>query len=66
MTYQRSGAAPSGHSGAEDRCLRLERRLSRVEVALDRTERWLWLAVYGAASLIVAEIAFGLLSLTVS
>jgi hypothetical protein len=35
-------------------------------VALDRLERRIWLAVYGAASLILADIAYGLLEITIS
>ena len=50
----------------EERWQQLERRLTHIEVALDRLEKRIWLAVYGAASLILADIAYGLLSLTVS
>ena len=50
----------------EERWTQLERRLAQIEVALDRLEKRIWLAVYGAASLILADIAYGLLSLTVS
>ena len=50
----------------EERWVLLERRLNQIEVALDRLERRIWLAVYGAASLILADIAYGLLSMTVS
>ena len=44
----------------------LERRLNQIEVALDRLEQRIWLAVYGAASLILADIAYGLVAITVS
>ena len=50
----------------EERWSQLERRLNQIEVALDRLERRIWLAVYGAASLILADIAYGLLEITVS
>ncbi|HRO11724.1 hypothetical protein [Amaricoccus sp.] len=50
----------------EERWTLLERRLNQIEVALDRLERRIWLAVYGAASLILADIAYGLLQITVS
>jgi hypothetical protein len=35
-------------------------------VGIDRLERRIWLAVYGAASLILADIAYGLLEITLS
>jgi hypothetical protein len=50
----------------EERWQQLERRLRQIEVSLDRLEKRIWLAVYGAASLILADIAYGLLSMTVS
>lgn len=46
---------------AEERWLQLERRLVHIETTLDRLEKRMWLAVYGAASLILANIAYGLL-----
>jgi hypothetical protein len=49
----------------EERWGQLERRLNHIEAALDRLEKRIWVAVYGAASLILADIAYGLLSLTV-
>ena len=51
---------------AEERWQQLERRLNQIEVTLDRLEKRIWVAVYGAASLILADIAYGLLSMTVS
>lgn len=48
----------------EERWQQLERRLVHIETSLDRMERRIWLAVYGAASLILAEIAYELLTLT--
>jgi hypothetical protein len=50
----------------EERWQHLERRLIQIEATLDRLEKRIWLAVYGAASLILADIAYGLLSITVS
>jgi hypothetical protein len=50
----------------EERWQHLERRLTQIELTLDRLERRIWVAVYGAASLILADIAYGLLSITVS
>ena len=49
---------------AEERWTQLERRLNQIEVTLDRLEKRMWLAVYGAASLILADIAYGLVRLT--
>ena len=51
---------------AEERWVQLERRLNHIEVMLDRLEKRVWIAVYGAASLILADIAYGLLRLTIS
>jgi hypothetical protein len=51
---------------AEERWGQLERRLNQIEATLDRLEKRIWVAVYGAASLILADIAYGLLSMTVS
>ena len=51
---------------AEERWAQLERRLNQIEVTLDRLERRMWLAVYGAASLILADVAYGLIRTTVS
>ena len=50
----------------EERWGHLERRLAHIEVGIDRLERRIWLAVYGAASLILADIAYGLLTISVS
>jgi hypothetical protein len=50
----------------EERWHQLERRLQQIEVTLDRMEKRVWVAVYGAASLILADIAYGLLQMTVS
>lgn len=49
---------------AEERWSQLERRLVQIEVGLDRLERRIWIAVYGAASLILADIAYGLMNVT--
>ena len=49
---------------AEERWSQLERRLVQIEVGIDRLERRIWVAVYGAASLILADIAYGLLTIT--
>jgi predicted lysophospholipase L1 biosynthesis ABC-type transport system permease subunit len=51
---------------AEERWAQLERRLNHIEVTLDRLEKRLWLAVYGAASLILANVAYELVSVTAS
>lgn len=51
---------------AEERWAQLERRLNHIELTLERLEKRVWVAVYGAASLILADIAYGLLSMTVS
>jgi predicted lysophospholipase L1 biosynthesis ABC-type transport system permease subunit len=47
---------------AEERWQQLERRLQHMDTTLDRLEKRMWLAVYGAASLILADIAYGLLA----
>jgi hypothetical protein len=49
---------------AEERWSQLERRLVQIEVGIDRLERRIWVAVYGAASLILADIAYGLLTIS--
>lgn len=51
---------------AEERWQQLERRLNHIEVTLDRLEKRIWLAVYGAASLILADIAYGLIKVSTS
>lgn len=51
---------------AEERWQQLERRLNHIELTLDRLEKRMWLAVYGAASLILADIAYGLVRATIS
>jgi predicted lysophospholipase L1 biosynthesis ABC-type transport system permease subunit len=50
---------------AEERWHQLERRLSHLDSTLERLEKRVWLAVYGAASLIMADIAYGLLKFSV-
>jgi hypothetical protein len=47
---------------AEERWTQLERRLVHIETTLDRLEKRVWLFVYGAASLILANVAIGLLN----
>lgn len=49
---------------AEERWGQLERRLSQIETTLDRLETRIWVAVYGAAALILTDIAYGLLQLS--
>jgi hypothetical protein len=49
----------------EERWSQLERRLGQIEAGLDRLEKRIWLAVYGAASLILCDIAYGLLQMSV-
>jgi hypothetical protein len=51
---------------AEERWTQLERRLLHIETMLDRLERRIWVAVYGAASLILTDIAYGLIRMTIS
>ena len=51
---------------AEERWQQLERRLVHIEVTLDRLEKRIWLAAYGAASLILADIAYGLVNMATS
>ena len=50
----------------EERWQQLERRLGQIEQGIDRLEKRIWVAVYGAASLILADIAYGLLEITLS
>jgi hypothetical protein len=50
----------------EERWQQLERRLGQIEQGIDRLEKRIWVAVYGAASLILADIAYGLITITVS
>ena len=45
----------------EERWIALERRLIRIETALDRVERRMWLALSGIAGFLAADIAFTLL-----
>ncbi len=49
---------------AEERWAQLERRLNQIEITLDRLEKRMWLAVYGAASLVMADIAYGLVQIS--
>jgi hypothetical protein len=46
----------------EERWEQFGRRLQHIETTLDRLERRMWLAVYGAASLILTDIAYGLVT----
>lgn len=41
----------------DERWKGLERRLNGIETMLERLERRMWLAVYGAASLFLAKLA---------
>lgn len=50
----------------EERWVQLERRLNHIEAMLDRLEKRIWIAVYGAASLILTDIAYGLIRMTIS
>ncbi len=50
----------------EERWAQLERRLNHIETMLDRLEKRIWVAVYGAASLILTDIAYGLIRMTIS
>ncbi len=46
----------------EERWSALERRLSGIEAAIDRLEKRLWLAVYGAAAAMISQVFNGFLS----
>lgn len=50
----------------DERWKQLERRLCHFEKTLERLEKRIWLAVYGAASLVFANIAYRLLTMTIS
>ncbi len=50
----------------EERWRQLERRLEDIESTLERLEGRIWVAVYGAASMILADIAYGLIRTTIS
>ncbi len=41
----------------DERWMALERRLAMIEKSLERLEKRIWLAVYGAASLFAADVA---------
>jgi len=45
----------------DERWKALERRLNGIETMLERLDRRMWLAVYGAASLLLANVAVALL-----
>ncbi len=47
---------------AEERWAGLENRLARIEAALERTEKRLWLAVYGVAATLLAQGGLALLA----
>lgn len=49
---------------AEERWGQLERRLNQIELTLDRLEKRMWVAVYGAASLILADVAYSFVQLS--
>lgn len=42
----------------------LERRLGHIERGLDRLEKRLWVAVFGSASFLAADVAYSFLSMT--
>tara|TARA_R110002095_G_scaffold212787_1_gene202548 strand:+ start:6 stop:260 length:255 start_codon:yes stop_codon:yes gene_type:complete len=46
----------------EERWAGLERRLNAIELMLERLERRLWLAVYGVAATVVAQLAYAMLN----
>ncbi len=46
----------------EERWLGLERRLQAMEATLERLERRLWLAVYGAAGMFAADVAYSFIT----
>ncbi len=45
-----------------ERWLGLERRLRTMEKTLERLEKRLWLAVYGAAGMLSADVVYGFLT----
>ncbi len=46
----------------EERWMGLERRLQAIEAMLERLERRMWLAVYGAAGMFAADAVYKFLS----
>lgn len=48
----------------EERWYGLERRLRTIEVTLERLEKRLWLAVFGAATMFTTDVVLGLLAQT--
>ncbi len=50
---------------AEERWAQLERRLNHIEVMLDRLEKRVWVFVYGAASLVMVDMAYAILRMSV-
>jgi len=47
---------------SQERWLALERRLERIDVALDRLEKRLWIAVYGVAAAVLSQFLPALLA----
>ena len=45
-----------------ERWMALERRLERIDIALDRLEKRLWLAVYGVAAAVLSQFAPAILA----
>ncbi len=48
----------------DERWSGLERRLRTIETTLERLEKRLWLAVYGAAGMFAADVVYGIVSQT--
>ncbi|MBN2906131.1 MAG: hypothetical protein JXJ18_05440 [Rhodobacteraceae bacterium] len=49
---------------AQERWLALEYRLGRIDTALERMEKRMWLTVYGVVAVILAEGVASLLAIT--
>lgn len=48
----------------EERWLALEKRLAKIETALDRMERRMWLSVTGIAAFLASDVLYSILSRT--
>jgi hypothetical protein len=51
---------------SEERWEQLGRRLNHMEKTLDRLEKRMWLAVFGAASMVLANLAYAIITKTIS
>lgn len=48
----------------EERWLALEKRLGKIETALDRLERRMWLSVSGMAAFLATDVVYSIISKT--